>query len=286
MKLASMRRMAFVAGLGLSAAAAHAATGSAPAPAAPTDEAAAELREHHRNHNSGGVMKFVAMSLDTLGTADEGKRAQVAKLQGEMNANMAPAREAEKEFLQTLADGIATGAVDKAKVDAALSKVTSAATTKHDVDYDTLNQIHKILSPEERAALVDKVQAHYEVWSTVNQEAKAAGGRLGELTAEVGLTPDQVAKMSAALKARPATGGESRSKRAEARVHAFTTGFSTASFDAKSLASKTPTIAGRGSIRMAQFYETVTPLLTTEQRTKLAEILHEHASYEPASSGK
>ena len=45
-------------------------------------------------------------------------------------------------------------------------------------------------------------------------------------------------------------------------------------------------LASRGATRMAHFYETVTPLLTPEQRTKLAAELREHASYQPAPSAK
>jgi hypothetical protein len=36
---------------------------------------------------------------------------------------------------------------------------------------------------------------------------------------------------------------------------------------------------------MVHFYETVDPLLTADQRAKLAAILREHASYEPGKAG-
>jgi Spy/CpxP family protein refolding chaperone len=288
MLLTNTRVWAVVAGLGLGAATAQ-ATGSSPvAKQSAADQAAAELREHHRYHQSAGVMRFVAMSLDTLGTSDDAKRAEIEKLQGEMNAHMAPAREAEKELLQALADGVDSGTFDKAKVDAAMAKLTSATTARRDADYDTLDKIHKLLSREERAALVDKVEAHWEVWKSVNDESKtkasARGGRLEELTEEASLTPDQKTKMSAALKAAGDT--PSDPTRAEARVRAFTAGFTAESFAAHSLASKGSSTAGRGSSRLTLFYQTVAPLLTAEQRTKVAENLREHASYEPASSGK
>jgi Spy/CpxP family protein refolding chaperone len=198
---------------------------------------------------------------------------------------MAPAREAEKEFLGVLADGVAAGTVDAAKVDAALTKVRSAAAVRRDADYDTLNELHKILSPEERAALVDKVQAHWEVWRKVNEGTAAGGSQLADLTDEISLTPDQVTKITAALKAQPEPAPRDP-KRAEVRVRAFATGFVMPSFDAKSLASKTPAVGGQGATRTARFYEAVAPVLTLEQRTKAAENLHGDARYEPASSGK
>lgn len=265
------------------AAAAGSATGGVSAPS--QDDPASELREHHRHLNSGGLTKFVAMSLDTLGTSDEAKGAEIGKLQSEIITHMAPAREAEKQLLQVLADGVAAGALDKAKVDAALSKLASAAASRNDADFDTLNQVHKVLSPAERTALVDKVQAHWQVWREVNPPgSRADEARLADLTREVSLTPDQVAKISAALKAAPASdAGTYDPNRGERRVKAFATTFVTEAFDAKSLASKEPVIAGRGSKRMAHFYEVVAPLLTPAQRTTVAEHLREYASYEPAS---
>src|SRR5690242_12234594 len=137
MKLAFETGLAVVTALGLlvpavraaePAAEKPAAEKAAPEKAAPStiDEAAAELREHHRHHNNGGLTKFVAMGLDTLGVADEAKRAEVDKLQAELNAHMAPSREAEKALLDILADGVAAGALDKTKVDAAATKLREA----------------------------------------------------------------------------------------------------------------------------------------------------------------
>ncbi len=88
---------------------------------------------------------------------------------------MAPAREAEKSLLLTLADGIAAGTMDKVKVDAAIATLTTAADAAHEASVDTLNQLHAILSPAERAALVDKVQAHWEVWRQAITRRRLAG---------------------------------------------------------------------------------------------------------------
>jgi Spy/CpxP family protein refolding chaperone len=294
-----MTGLALVAGFGLTAVAAHAQApsptkgGGAPTPnATPADdEAASELREHHRHHHHGGVTKFIAMSLDTLGT-DDAKRPQIEKLQSDLHAQMTSAREAEKNLLLTLADGIAAGAVDTVKVDAAIAKLTTAADAAHAASLDTLNKLHAILSPPERAALGDKVQAHWEVWRQVNHEeepgGRERGGRLAELTKEVRLTPDQAAKISATLHtALAGLPAKFDPQKGEAHVHAFSAAFAGDSFDAKAVTSNANAhLASRGATRMALFYETVTPLLTPEQRTKLAAELREHASDQPAPSGK
>jgi len=73
-------------------------------------------------------------------------------------------------------------------------------------------------------------------------------------------------------------------KRGEAHVQAFATAFAADSFDAKSIKSNANGhLASRGATRMALFYETVAPLLTAEQRTKLAAELREHANHQAAA---
>jgi Spy/CpxP family protein refolding chaperone len=293
-----MTGLALVAGFGLSAAAAHAAQAPSPpttggastSSAAPADDRAdLELKDHHRHHYSGGVTNFIAMSLDTLG-ADDAKRPQLEKLQSDLHAEMAPAREAAKNLLLTLADGVAAGTVDKVKVDATLATLATAADAEHAASLETLNKLHAILSPPERAALVDKVEAHWEVWRQVNHEEQPGerehGGRLAKLTEELSLTPDQVKSISAAYHtALAGLGARFDPKNGEAHVHAFSTAFAGKSFDAKSVTSNANAhLAGYGAARMALFYETVTPLLTPEQRTKLAEQLRERGTYQSATS--
>ncbi|HXB54784.1 MAG TPA: hypothetical protein VN461_08385 [Vicinamibacteria bacterium] len=290
-----MTGLALVAGFGLSAAGTEAVQAPSPAGGASTssatpadDQAASELKEHHRHHHHGGVTKFIAMSLDTLGT-DDAKRPQIEKLQSDLHAEMTPAREAEQSLQLALADGIAAGTVDTVKVDAAIAKLITAADSEQAASLDTLNKLHAILSPSERAALVDKVQAHWEVWRQVNHEEKPGGrepgGRLAELTQEVSLTPDQVNKISAAL--HTALAGLSAKfdpQKGETHVHAFSTAFAGDSFDAKTVTSNANAhLASRGATRMVLFYETVTPLLTPGQRTKLAAELREHASHQAAA---
>jgi Spy/CpxP family protein refolding chaperone len=295
MRLLTMTGLALVAGFALSAAGIHAAQAPSPAGGSSTststpadDQAASELKEHHRHHHHGGVTQFIAMSLDTLG-ADDAKRPQVEKLQSDLRAQMAPARAAEQSLQLTLADGIAAGTVDTVKVDAAIETLTTAANASQAAGFDTLNKLHAILSPQERAALVDKVQAHWEVWRQVNHEevpgGRERGGRLAELTEEVSLAPDQVTKISAALHtAMAGSSGKFDPKQGEAHVQAFSTAFAGDSFDAKSVTSNSNArLANRGATRMALFYETVTPLLTPAQRTKLAAELREHASHQTAA---
>jgi Spy/CpxP family protein refolding chaperone len=255
------------------------------------DQATAELKEHHRHHHHGGVTQFIAMSLDTLGE-DEAKRPQVEKIQSDLHACTAPAREGEKKVLSTIADGVASGTIDAAKVDAAIAQLNTAAGGVHDCSVNALNQLHALLSPTERAALVDKVQAHWGVWRHVNHEAapggREEGGRLSELAKELSLSADQVEKISASLHTTLAgLAGKFDHDKVRAHVQAFSTAFVGDTFDAKTIAGNANAhLAAHGATRMALFYETVTPLLTAEQRKTLADHLREHASHQPAVPGK
>jgi len=307
MRLPIFSGLALIAGVGLCActenttstttapAAAAIAPTAAPSEAAVAeaqpaeDQAASELKEHHRHHHLGGVTQFVAMSLDTLGT-DEAKRPQIEKLQSDLHICMAPVAKIEHELLLTYADGVAAGKIDAAKVDASLALLSTTAAAVHGCSVATLNKLHAILSPTERQALVDKTQAHWEVWRNVNHEAevggKENGGRLAELIKELSLTPDQVEKISATLHTG-ATSGPAKfdPAKGEAHMQAFAKAFAGEKFDAKSVtADANSHLVTHGSRRAAHFYETVTPLLTPEQQKTLAEHLREHAAHQPQAN--
>src|SRR5580658_9595559 len=142
------------------AASASAASSAAPAGSASAADQAAEeatndeLRTYHRHHHHGGIFSFISMAIDTLGL-DATKKAAVEKIQKDLHAKMAPARDAEHDLLSTIADGAAAGKIDTAKVDAAVAKVGTASAGIHAAVGDALTQLHDALSPVERQTLVD-----------------------------------------------------------------------------------------------------------------------------------
>lgn len=260
------------------------------AAAADEEQAADELRTHHRHHHHGGLAMFIHMAIDTLGVAPE-KKAQLEKIQGDLFVAMAPARDASRALLQTLADGVAAGNIDKAKVDAAVAKENAAAAQVHTATADALNALHAALSPAERQALVDKVQAHTAVWKKVNADedpsSKDKGGHLAKLTESLSLTPDEADKISAALKQNAPPKPDMTA--IDAHMKAFETAFVADTFDAKTLATANPAngaIAKNGSARMVRFYTIVTPLITPDQRTKLADHLRQRLNDRHASASK
>jgi hypothetical protein len=294
MNLLKGNSLAVAAAMGLSACltsttANHAQESEAQAAASQAAEQAAderaegELREHHQYQHRGGVMQFIAMSLDTVGESDD-ERPQVLKVQRDLYACMAPAGEILLRLHLTVADGVAIGAVDLAKVDGIIGQLDAAGDPVRDCSVAALNQLHAILSPEERTELADKVEANLDVWEQVNSpEAQVGRGprdRLGRLARQVELTPDQVDRAAAALHTA-LSGQTDRYDRSNlgADVQAFADTFAEESFDARGTTRyANPHLAAHGATRMVIFYETVTPLLTPAQRATLADQLRARAA--------
>ncbi len=266
------------------------ATASAPAPGNPADDdISASVVEHHRHHHHGGVTLLIAMSLDTIGVSPD-EKAAVEKIQSDLRAEMAPARVAEENLDSLLADGIAAGSIDTARVDAAIAQLTAAAATVHDAATDAVNQLHATLTPPERAALIDKVNAHWVVWQRANADEsgakKSEQGHLSTLAGELGLTPDQVEKIRAALATQMSAVPHLDAREVETDLHAFGEAFRGDKFDSKALTmadSVNQHMAAWGATHMAHFLEAVSPVLTPDQRADLAARLREHSTHGPSA---
>ena len=264
---------------------------SATSTSAVVDDVSAGLRDHHRFHHHGGVTLFIAMSLDTLGVSPE-QKATVEKIRTDLHARMEPARSAEQSLVATLADGLASGSIDAARVDAALAAVNAAAAAVHGASADALNELHRALTPVQRGALVDKVDAHWSVWQEANAEeagaASATDGHLAILQADLSLTPDQVTRIRASLAEKEKRLTRPDSQEMATRLRTFGDAFRSDAFDARTLAAASAADAhmvGRGAAHMASFIEAVSPILTVDQRTQLAERLREHAAHNPSAQG-
>jgi len=264
-----------------------ASAASSPAtPSAEDEEVSADLSEYHRHHHQGGVTMFIAMSLDSLGVAPD-QAAKIEKIQGDLFAKTEPAHAAEQKVLTTLADGVAAGKIDEAKVKTAIEGVKTASLGVPDAAVQSLNDLHDVLTAEQRAALVDKVEAHWEVWKNANNQEEAAGdeahpGHLNRVAKDLGLTADQVTQVRAAfserVKKHPLKFDASQ---VETHIEEFGTAFKADKFDAKALKHGPfahQHLAVWGAWRMAHFYEALGPALTPEQRAKLSAEMKEHAA--------
>jgi Spy/CpxP family protein refolding chaperone len=247
-----------------------------------------ELRSFHRHHHVGFI-GFALMSIPSLGVPPA-EQAAVEKIRLDIDARFRPEHEAEAALLSVVADGVAAGTIDIPKVDAATAKLADVSTTMDDATNDALNQLHAVLSPPERDALVLKVQAHFMIWHRANADLEAQpnqeqeGGHIHHMAQVLGLSPDQVQKIDAtfteSIKALAAARGFDH-KAAEDHLTAFVTAFPSEHFDAKTLTTAdkaNSNVASWGALRMVRMYEAMVPVLTPDQRTKLAALLREHAT--------
>ena len=279
--------------LGVAAAAgcgAHANNNPPPSTVATAaDDDVAGLFEHHGYHHHGGVTLFIAMSLETLGVSPE-QQAVVEKIRDGLYANMEGARKAEQSLVMSLADGLRASKFDSGKIDGALVKVTAAAAQVDSASADALNQLHAALTAPQRAALVDKVEAHWAVWRRVNAEEVGTGDRRGiqlsALETDLALTPDQVARINTALgddiKSVPPLDHE----RVSAHLRAFGSAFQAESFDAKTVTTghgADEQLVRWGAVHLVHVIEAIGSVLTADQRSELAEMLNMHATHELAA---
>jgi Spy/CpxP family protein refolding chaperone len=269
------------------------ASGDIPVGSATADEdlspGSEDVRAFHRHHHAMGFIGFALLSIPSLGVSPA-EQAQVDKIRADIHAKMQPARDAEGALLKIVADGVAAGSIDSAKVDPAIAKIAEVSTQMDDVTNDAFNQLHAVLSGPERQALALKVQANWEVWHKANADESAhpdqekRGGHIHDLTPVLGLSADQVQKIDAAFTASMAQAIAARKfdhKAAEAHMEAFFNAFASDKFDAKALTTADKANSGVttwGATRMVKMYSAVTPVLTPDQRTKLANLLRDHAT--------
>ena len=110
------------------------------------------------------------------------------------------------------------------------------------------------------------------------------------LTAELNLTPDQVAKTRANLDSNMKAVRRVDPQQVAAHLKVFGDAFRSDNFDAKTYgtlasAENDPDarLAGWGAAYLAHFIEAVSPVLDAQQRTTLAQRLRDHAAHNPSA---
>jgi Spy/CpxP family protein refolding chaperone len=165
------------------------------------------------------------------------------------------------------------------------------STQMDDATNDEIDKLHAVLQPPERQALALKVQAHYEIWFRANADETAQpnqemeGGQIHHLAQILGLSTDQVQKIDATFTKSIATAFAGKDKfdgkAVEQHMTAFISAFPGDTFDAKALTTAdkaNSSVAAWGGMRMTRMYQAMIPVLTPDQRTKLAARLRDHAT--------
>lgn len=270
-------------------------TGQPASPAAPPEEAEGS---EHRQHHHGGFVALIAMSIRDLNLTPD-QKATVEKIRSDLVAKMEPARTAEQSLVGVLADGVAAGAVDRAKADAAIDQIVAQAQALHGNTLDAMNQLHAALTAAQRAALVGKLQEHFEKWKEANghedQQGQHRSGYMVALVRDLSLSQTEAQQIKDSFRSllqanAPAAGQttnvqDHQHREVSDHMQAFAAAFKADTFDAHSLTSANAAnghMAKWGATRMARFFEAAAPVLTPDQRAKLAQMIRDRASHRPS----
>ena len=246
------------------------------------EDAVADLFEHDRNHHYGGITMFVAMSIDSLGLSPA-ELADIAPIQRELYAKMNVAHAGENEVLSAIIDGLSPGAFDRARIDNAIDRLRVDAETIHAGAADALNRLHAALTPEQRATLMDKVEAHWTVWRQANppDEQNRPHGQLVAVADRLSLSPQQLDTVRSrfAMVMQGATLLDV--DRISSAIRTFEKAFASDTFDATAIPQTaiSARLAGFGATRLARFCEALMPVLDDTQRAKLVDLLREHRTH-------
>jgi hypothetical protein len=251
------------------------------------DDESAGLLEHHRYHHHGGVTLLVAMSLDTLGVAPD-QRSVVEQIRRDLLARLDPARTAEQHLAIVLADGVATSSLDVDAANGAVAQLVTVSAAIPQASAALLNQLHGVLTPVQRSTLIDKVLSHWAVWRQANDDATGAPesprGSAGALVLDLGLTADQADRVTAAL--HQASSLRLDTLQVSNYLQTFGDAFRRETFEANDLVAAgaaSAQMVSWGAAHFARVVETLSPVLTVDQRARFAQMLREHATHNPSS---
>ncbi|HEY4014767.1 MAG TPA: Spy/CpxP family protein refolding chaperone [Polyangiaceae bacterium] len=258
-----------------------------PAGVALADDASSAQGAHHghKGHHREGLI-HEALKLDSLTSA---QRTAIEKLVDQKRAASAPVRAADAQVLTALAKQVEQATVDANALAPVLAGETSAATAESAAERDILNQLHGILTPAQRSALVDRIEARagrMHAWArdagapgAAGSEGFAGRGPHGPWGHKLGLTAEQKAQIAANLHASGSLdGGFGPGGPGHGARKAAVESFRGDTFDGGSLAK----VEHRGEMA-ERLAAAMVPVLTPAQRSALANTLRERAAHETRS---
>jgi Spy/CpxP family protein refolding chaperone len=211
---------------------------------------------------------------------------------------------ARKELMLALADQVKAGAIDRAALAPKAEAAAAPLKKAHEQDRAALVELHKALTPEQRAQFVDALGDRHAMAKKAfgrgdgreehglrgegAGKGKGKHERFGKLWKELDLTSEQKDKLKEAMKSSMGgQGGKGRDKqdRKEQFAHRreemkkLMDSFKTEQFTGQ-LPGHDPSGGHANAMidRMLKFAEVATPILTPEQRVKASELLKERAA--------
>jgi Spy/CpxP family protein refolding chaperone len=191
---------------------------------------------------------------------------------------------ARRRLVGLVADGIASGTFDNARLGAALEEILAAAKERAPAVVDALTRLHAALTPAQHKSVVETINEALSI------QASQAGGereelqqRVTSLTAQVGLTAAQ----SAQLKSDILDGFRSYALdlREEADLRRRKLGGLAQAFAGVYFAPTVADVSAASDLeakaqRLIAFARKLSGILTAEQRARVAAALRERASWD------
>jgi Spy/CpxP family protein refolding chaperone len=237
------------------------------------------LKGHHPHHPG---LIGEALKLDSL-TPEQ--RAAVVELAAARRSARTPVRQADARVLSQLAQQVEQASIDEQALATNLSAEHSAAVAESAADKDTLGRLHALLTPAQRNALVDDLEAEHARARHAEHGADGGRGEHGGLRAwegKLGLTPAQKSQIVASLRAEHHNGAapppdQERRSEEHSAVREAIESFRGDSFAPDALVR----VEHRGE-RVEMLARAMVPVLTPAQRAHLGELLRERAAKEGA----
>jgi Spy/CpxP family protein refolding chaperone len=261
-----------------------ASAAAAAAPSASASAAPAKPKPMIGRHGGIAAGLFHAAADQNLTDA---QKDSLTTIETTLKADDAGVRTAMKAFRADLVAGVKAGKLDTAKMTADDAAVDKAIADHQAKEATALDSLYKLLTPEQRTAVVAAVRAKQterETRMTAWMQAKEADGgapdwgkkRLDRLTTELTLDAGQQ-KQVAAIFAKASdppnpAGMQSRWDDHKKRVDALLTSFASPSFDAtKADLTVMPGKTAHDPMdHMVAFFTQLLPILHPDQRDKLA----------------
>ncbi len=268
----------------------------------PVTSEAATTRAPLATTVQGPARLFVEALGDVPLTASQ--RTAVEQLAAAADARHATLRAARQDLVLTLAAQVEAGAIDRAALGPKLDAVAAAMRVAQPADRAALEQLHAVLTPDQRAAFVDAVTArmHREPRREASERSPTEGpptpgawkdrGPMGmaKWADELQLTDEQRTQLRAAVMQRmqeprePGARAE-RDERADFRGakhegQAVMAAFKQESFVLDQVAPPRDVgpMVSRGIERMVALAEVALPILTPAQRSLAAQRLRQRAA--------
>ena len=226
-----------------------------------------------------------ALKLDSLTPQ---QRTAIEQLAQTRKAAEVPVRQADAQVLTVLAQQVEQASINKQALAPTMSAKEAAAATARTADLDTVQKLHDLLTPAQRAQLVDGIEAHFDGHGKGEGKGEGRGGHhghLGEIAKKLGLTDQQKQQIFANLRAeqqgQPDAGAHGNPAAAKAWIESFRGD----AFNASASAANEPERMERRANRMEDLLVAAVPVLSPAQRAELATHLRARAAHESQSHG-